>query len=243
MMPVKAGVFTPARPMVVAEQHVRWARTNAHILRRRQEIETATMTLARQLGYLVGAGMPGVRVPRERLERRLAAELRGTFDEGAFAVRRELAALRRHAPVTATTQRDAQPDTARRRFDGLAEQAAASIEQAARKVADEGEVAASAAAGKQLHTEVLSAVGLALNLGRTHGALSAPDGAPTYSMRSEQLDRSTCPECERLHGSIVQVDSTEYYALLPPSSCYGGGRCRGVMVFADGASDLRQPET
>jgi hypothetical protein len=102
-------------------------------------------------------------------------------------------------------------------------------------------VAASGAAVKQLHLSVLETTGLALNLGRAEGAMTAPGGPPTYSLRSEQLDRNTCGQCERLHGEITQVDTAEFFEGLPPAGCLGGGRCRGVVVFADGPSDLRAP--
>lgn len=68
--------------------------------------------------------------------------------------------------------------------------------------------------------------------------MSALGGPPTFSMRSEQLDKNTCAACEQYHGTIVQADSDDFYAMLPPAHCFGGGRCRGVMVFADGVSDL-----
>jgi hypothetical protein len=35
------------------------------------------------------------------------------------------------------------------------------------------------------------------------------------------------------------VDSDEFFATLPPAYCRGGGRCRGVMVYADGLGDLQ----
>jgi hypothetical protein len=107
--------------------------------------------------------------------------------------------------------------------------------------APEMKVAAAAdAAARVLHNHVLELVGETLNNGRTAGifALTNP---PEFAMRSEQLDKETCAACTGLHGEITQVDSAEFYALLPPSGCYGGGRCRGVMVFADGVHDIRQP--
>ena len=48
-------------------------------------------------------------------------------------------------------------------------------------------------------------------------------------------------EAPKFGPRIAQVDSAEFYEIMPPAHCYGGGRCRGVMVFGDGASDLRAP--
>ena len=48
------------------------------------------------------------------------------------------------------------------------------------------------------------------------------------------LARNTCPRCTDAHGTIVQAESPDYYVLLPPAQCFGGDRCLGVMVFADG---------
>jgi hypothetical protein len=100
--------------------------------------------------------------------------------------------------------------------------------------------AAADAAARVLHNHVLELVGETLNNGRTAGIFALPN-PPEFAMRSEQLDKETCDACTSLHGEIVTVDSADYYALMPPSGCYGGGRCRGVYVFADGVSDVRQP--
>ena len=76
-------------------------------------------------------------------------------------------------------------------------------------------------------------------MGRTAGALDSPGGPPEFALRSEQLDKNTCDACTREHGQIYQVDSDSYYQHLPPSECYGGGRCRGIYVFGDGPRDVR----
>jgi hypothetical protein len=97
-----------------------------------------------------------------------------------------------------------------------------------------------------LHNAVLEMIGHVLNLGRTHAAyggelpvLTAELDSPVlWAMRSEQLDTNTCSPCDKLHGRIVRLLSPEYMALLPPSSCLGRGRCRGIMVYADDPGDL-----
>ena len=240
-MAVVAGSFTPSRPMCAAEEHVAWGRINRAILEQREQVERAAMPAAKQLGMAVGYGWSGLAAPRERLTRKLSAALGIVYRFGFTEAQREIAALRARSPVTAATRRDTQPAAAKRRFQMVAEDAADAVERAAREAADGGPVPASVAAGKQLHLSVMEAVGTALNYGRTAGAMSAPGGPPTFAMRSEQLDRNTCPRCEEVHGEIVQADTPDYYALLPPAQCFGGGRCRGVMVFADGVSDVRAP--
>jgi hypothetical protein len=41
-------------------------------------------------------------------------------------------------------------------------------------------------------------------------------------------------------GSLLTRDRAPRLSeILPPALCYGGGRCRGVMVVADGIHDLR----
>jgi hypothetical protein len=86
------------------------------------------------------------------------------------------------------------------------------------------------AATKALHNSVLELVGEALNLGRTAGALEMRP-VPEFALRSAQLDKSSCPECERLHGEIVEVDTSEFFSMMPPADCLGGGRCRCIYVF------------
>jgi hypothetical protein len=238
-MPVVAGSFIPTRPMTAAEETVAWAKTNRVILEQREQVEQAAFPAAKQLGLAVGYAWPGLAAPRERLTRTLSDALAFVYGFGRTEARRELVALRSRSPIpiTAATRRDTQPGAARRRFDMVAQDAADAVERAAREAAGDP-VSASTAAARQLHLEVLEAVGTALNLGRTAGAMSAPGGPPTYALRSEQLDRNSCPRCIEVHGTIVQADTPDYYALLPPAQCFGGGRCRGVMVFADGVRDL-----
>jgi len=36
-----------------------------------------------------------------------------------------------------------------------------------------------------------------------------------------------------LHGEIVQLGTSDYFDLMPPSDCDGGGRCRGLYVFGE----------
>jgi hypothetical protein len=83
---------------------------------------------------------------------------------------------------------------------------------------------------RTLHNSVLELVGESLNLGRTAGALESYP-VPEFALRSEQLDERTCEECDSLHGEIAQIDTADYYDLLPPEGCLGGGRCRGIMVY------------
>lgn len=238
-MPIIDKTFQPNVPLTAAERPVRWRATNAHILRQRVHIEQATVQLARRIGFLAGARItPTVQV--RELADKLAAELASTYEFGRRESKREIAGLRAgtRPPVQAVREADARPRPARRRFEDRAQEVARDVEKAGSEA--EGEVEGATAAVKQLHHGVLTLVGEALNLGRTRGALEAAGGPPTFAMRSEQLDKTTCQRCQALHGTIYQLDSAEFYEALPPADCLGGGRCRGVMVFADGVRDLRR---
>jgi hypothetical protein len=239
-VPVTANVFRPRIALVAAEQPVRWVEINHHVLERRAAVEKATIMRARRIGFLVGSNIaPTVQV--RELAEVMTKQLAITFEFGRREAQREIAALRagNATAVVATRREDVQPKRARRRIEQLGEVAAADVEQAAQKAASDGPVFASAAAGRALHAAVLTSVGQALGLGRLRGALTAAGGPPSFSMRSEQLDKNSCDRCTEYHGTITVVDSTEFWQILPPAFCFGGGRCRGVMVFADGVGDLR----
>lgn len=256
-MPVVDGTFTPNKPLTAAERPVRWANINKHILERRRIVEEATRPLAQRLGYLIGSGIDATATERQ-LRDFLFTMLEDTFEFGRREAQSEIALLRdanaRLYPqglppesVTAARRevrvRDVRKwdaERARQFFEDEVEDAVDEIRAAA--AAYEEPVSSAAAAGKMLRDQVLMNVGMALGLGRTNGAMTMPPergGPPSFAMRSEQLDRNTCDPCSQYHGTIVQVDSSEYFQVLPPAFCYGMGRCRGVMVFADGVRDLR----
>lgn len=126
--------------------------------------------------------------------------------------------------------------------DEQSNQLADAVEIYAKGAAEEKGIEAVERAVSKNHLNALDMVGNPLNTGRAMGAMSAEGGPPTFALRSEQLDKRTCGPCTSLHGTITRVDSVEFYDILPPNGCLGQGRCRGVMVFSDGPSDLRSFE-
>lgn len=258
-MPVADGVFVPRSPLTPAEHHVDFPAHNAHLLDRRKQIEQACLPAADQLPFLLLTflPMPPAQTAADRLAAVLARELEQTATFGYQQAQAEITRARDGKPVLAAYQvPDAGQygDIARH---GLQEVAAFAARRATRAaltiteavikalVAEPDRTRALFAgrtiARRMLHNNVLELVGETLNLGRTAGALRMPS-PPEFAMRSEQLDANTCTPCEGLHGTITRVGSPEYFAILPPVGCLGGGRCRALMVFGDGPRDVRQPE-
>ncbi len=254
-MPVIDGVFTPRQPLVLAEQHVDFPAVDAVIVERRREIERAAMGPARAVAASVAwFGLPSM-AALARLEVALELGLRRTVRLGSGQARREIRDLRAAAAARASEVPDAgrYPDMARLGLAGIMElvrrrarDAAHAVATAAAAAAGDDETvraaAALQAAARTLHNQVLDLVGEALNLGRTAAALEMRR-PPRFAMRSEQLDKQTCDPCNRLHGTVLEVGSASYFDYLPPAGCLGGGRCRGLVVFADGPEQVRGPDT
>lgn len=203
---------------------------------------------ADRIAYLV-AEFPGISpsAVEVELQRVLGRHLDATARFGYSEAQKEISRLRARQPVAAKYEI---PDAGRygryaraglsgvlmlvsERVKRTAYDVRAAADNAARNAVDPAMKATVAiAAGRQaLHNHVLELIGETLNMGRTAGALEAPGGPPEFALRSEQLDKNTCDACTAEQGQIYRVDSDEYYAHLPPSFCYGGGRCRGIMVF------------
>ncbi|MCL4836424.1 MAG: hypothetical protein KJ058_00475 [Thermoanaerobaculia bacterium] len=256
-MPVVDGVFTPRLPLTLAEQHVDFPAVDATIVGRRREVERAALGPARAVAAGVAwFGLPSM-ASVARLEVALDLGLRRTVRLGAAQVRREVRDLRAAAAAEAREVPDAgrYPELARLGLAGILEFIRRRARDAAHAVAAAAAAAAAAgddetvrvavalqAAARTLHNQVLELVGEALNLGRTAAALEM-SRPPQFAMRSEQLDKGTCDPCIRLHGEVVEVGSASYFDYLPPAGCLGGGRCRGLVVFADGPEQVRGPET
>lgn len=69
------------------------------------------------------------------------------------------------------------------------------------------------------------------NQGRSAAVLSEhARGRVDYVVRSEVLDANTCVECANLDGAVVEVNSPDFRALMPPARCLGRERCRGFYV-------------
>ncbi len=253
-------MWEPRLPLTAAERQVDFPRLNEAIITARARVEAAAAPSARRLALLLVElyGLPPA-TALTQLEEALSRSLASTARVGYQEARREIRSLRASQPAVAYTVPDAgrYAQLSRQGLDGVrrlirerAKAVSAAVAAAAAQAfttADETagnvtvSVAAAAAAARALHNHVLELVGETLNLGRSAGALTLRD-PPTFSLRSEQLDKRTCGPCTSLHGEITETGSGDYWGLLPPTGCLGGGRCRGMMVFADSIRDVRAPD-
>jgi hypothetical protein len=252
-MPVVDGVFVPNFPLALAEQHVDFVQLHAEILQGRARVEAYAFPEARRLATALA--LLDRSISREQLERRFQTALERVARAGFRSARAEIQRLRAPKTVRAVLFLPPPPvehtqdmQQVRARIRRRSQQATEAVQRAVTQVAkqpgltrDERLAALILAARKATHNVTLELVGDALNHGRTAGALSFGT-PPEFAMRSEQLDGNTCDPCNDIHGTIVQVDTTDYYDVLPPGDCMGGGRCRGVMVFGDGPADMTQEE-
>jgi hypothetical protein len=243
--------WTPRVPLTAAERRVDFPAINEHIILRRQAVERHALPAARRLAFAVAQyGLPTNALEQE-LQGALYVSLARSVDFGYRQAKRELRGQR--PTIRASLRIPGIGHRGRVVLSGLAgihglirdraglvsHDVADAATSANHKAAtdpgmtDTGKViAVRTAVDKTLHNDVLQLVGEALNLGRTAGAMESPN-PPEFAMRSEQLDERTCDACDELHGEIVQVGSSEFYDLMPPADCLGGGRCRGIYVFGD----------
>jgi hypothetical protein len=257
-VPVIDGVFVPRSPLTPAEMHVDWAGTNTHVVSQRAKVEAKALPVARRVAVLAARqnGLPSP-VLVVSLTDNLVASLDRTARFGAASVLGELNRLRLSRPALAAYS---VPDAGK--YAAIASKGITAVLALMRQRATEVSHAVSSAAQaavtearaldqdplqaalsavtRSLHNQVLELVGESLNLSRAAGALTSTS-IPEFALRSEQLDRNTCGPCDELHGTIVQVGTPEFYAVMPPVGCLGGGRCRGVYVFGDGPRDVRAP--
>ena len=244
--------WEPRLPLTAAEQHVDYPAHYNHVTDQRAGIEKRAARPARQIAFAV-AELGLAPIPKvDALSRALDSGLVKTMRFGYDQARAEIHAQREQTLLASTV-----PDAGR-----FAEAAAGGLAAVRKLIADRARQAAEAIAAaalaarlletgdmdalrltvsrttsRALHNHVLELVGETLNLGRAAGALSFAQ-PPEFALRSEQLDKATCDACTRLHGSIAQVGSAEFYDLMPPSGCYGGGRCRGIWVFSDSTAQV-----
>ena len=258
-MPVVDGVFTPRSPLCLAERHVDFPAVDAHVLEQRTRLEHTAGIALRRLQVLFDR-LPGL-MPQaviDDLEQRLRTGLDRTARFGFRTAQEEIRTLRHSRQTTALgyviPDAGEYADLASAGLDGIrtlirrrSREVTAAVTNAVNDAAAQPGLDPAArtlaimqAGRRALHNNVLELVGETLNMGRTAGAMAIPQ-PPEFAMRSEQLDKATCDPCTRLHGEIAQLGSSEYFALLPPADCLGGGRCRGVMVFGDGPVDLSVP--
>jgi hypothetical protein len=259
-------VFQPRVPLTLAERQVDFQAHNAVIIFERMYVESGATPSTKRIAYLVASLRLLPLAALDTLERRLQTELSRVLHFGYRSAQAELRKLDASSrqkyvptePILAYSIPDAghYARLARHGVAGIvaliqhrAKQTAYEIgTSATAAVADSPErdvvtlvTVASVAALKTLHNHVLELVGETLNLGRTAGAM-AMKNPPEFALRSEQLDKATCDGCVRAHGEIYEVGSDAYFSHLPPTDCYGGGRCRGLMVFGYGPGDVRAPE-
>ena len=73
--------------------------------------------------------------------------------------------------------------------------------------------------------------GVAYNQGRNVSILEAASaGRLEFVIRSEVLDNATCAVCALLDGEAFEVDTSEYFANMPPAQCLGLDNCRGFYI-------------
>lgn len=254
-MPITDGIFQPRGELVLAETTVDMVGLYNLVTDQRAALKQTAVPAARRLAMTVIEFRAPTDVSLKDLAARLETGLERTLRYGYRSARREVETLRKQQPVVAQEIPDAgeYARLARLGLPGIRTLIRRRAQAAARRVSEAALSALSldddndpdptmvmVAAAKSLHRSVLELVGETVNLGRTAGVLEMRE-PPTFSMRSEQLDKRTCDPCTRLHGAIVEVGSPSYFEYLPPSGCLGGGRCRGVMVFADRVEQVRGP--
>ena len=253
--------WEPRIAMTAAELTVDFPGHNEHIVEQRKAIEESARPVARRVALVVSE--LEIIVPpaaTDALAARLERGLEKTMNFGYREAQREIRALHAPTPVRAAVVLPADVGEfgalSQKGRDGVRELIYQRSRQASRAIGDSVVEAAKTpglsaldreglllkTATRALHNSVLELVGETLNMGRTAGALDMP-GPPEFAFRSEQLDKRTCDSCSRLHGQIAALGTSEYFALLPPSGCLGGGRCRGLMIFGFGPQDFRVEES
>lgn len=73
------------------------------------------------------------------------------------------------------------------------------------------------------------AVGESFNLGRNLEIQRRADEIGSV-VRTEILDKNTCGPCRQLDGRVVEVNTPEYFELMPPNKCDGWEQCRGFYM-------------
>jgi len=70
----------------------------------------------------------------------------------------------------------------------------------------------------------------AFNLGRN---IATQENLPLIkeAVRTEILDANTCQPCRLLDGTVVEVNSEEYFQFMPPNLCDGRDFCRGFYLL------------
>jgi len=243
-------MWEPWRPLTLAEQAVDFPAHLDHIVTQRDKVTRLATPAARRVAIaLVDLhGYPPLAL-QAKLSQALATGLDETARFGYRQARHELAQLR---SIHAASYPEEQAGFAvvQRRIairakttvDAISRKIAARVQAAVTLNRTDLVLAAVDTAQRALRNSVLDLVGETLNWGRAQGVLTLPR-PPVFAMRSEIMDTATCTACDSLDGAILQIGSPEFVLYMPPAGCFGGGRCRGVYVFADRVSDVRGPDT
>jgi hypothetical protein len=243
-----AADWEPWRPLTLAEQHVDFPGHLEHILSARSRTEQAALPAARRLAQaMVDLGGHNAPALEARVAQALTRELDLTARFGYREARRELAQLRAHELSTFPEESLSWIQRrialrARTTVANVALAVANRIHATTSTLRTDLVLAAIDTAQRSLHNGVLELVGETLNWGRLAGVTSLTR-PPNFAMRSELLDSATCSACNTLDGAILEVGSPTMLLYLPPAGCFGGGRCRGVVIFADRISDVRGIDT
>jgi hypothetical protein len=232
-------------PPVTAELAVDFERIDAYILKQRRVVEARAWPAARRYSrsLVFHEGVPSMRAANE-LEASLRATVAEVYRFGWEQVQEELARLRRGRLRQAVELPDRPAASYSRQ---IARQAAdaymAAVEKRYRQTDGDN---LDEYARRALHNVALEVVGRALNEGRAIAALGgdkpprARSAPALFAMRSEQLDKNTCPPCHTVHGTVVHVGSEEFFQYMPPNLCKGRGRCRGIYVYGDSFADFKR---
>jgi hypothetical protein len=249
-------------PLVAAERVVDWPQLDKHILDARAGFDRYCWPTVRDYvqALVLNDGIPSRRA-KEYLERRVFIAASRTYRFGYDTAILELGALRSRRPsrpgLVASEIPD-HPDTSPAYCRKLANAAVTAITKAldSHYPSTTGESLTRLGELEEkgrgyLHNAGMELVGYALNAGRTLAALGGDEPVMTgrvapalWAMRSEQLDRSTCRKCKRLHGTVVRVGTKRYFDLMPPKRCVTatikgiGARCRGIYVYGDSEDDF-----
>lgn len=248
----------PRVPFTAAETVVDFARIDDYIVAQRARLEQRIAPATRRYAdsVILNRGIPGMAQLR-RLEETLTSGLARTFVFGyrqAEAEIRRLRDLRGERPylIAAADRPPAQSWDVTRYCQRIARERGHAFN--ADCVAWYGRLGEGKPdefrdrARRAAHNMVLDVVGQIHNAGRSLAAtggsrpvIAARVAATRWAMRSEQLDTNTCDYCDGAHGDVYEVASPAYFTHMPPAGCRGGGRCRGIYVYADDPDDFARP--
>lgn len=256
---MNAQEYVTSEELVLAETYVDWAQVDTHITSRRMAVER--MLVRPSLDYAASLDQWGIPEYHHlsTMQSRLFVALGKSYIFGHRKALSEIRALRSARtvnPVLATSAGDppVYPELANRWLRQITVDALSQFVQRmngyyARYMTDLDRLQQLRDRARRMaHNIAIEYVTEALNAGRSLAAMGQDeptihmaDALALYAMRSERLDRNTCSPCAALHGTVVEVLSSEYLELLPPKGCLGRGRCRGIMVYGDTPEDLMAP--